>query len=94
MCGEIHDKAPYAGVMYQLGEMADSNLLSTIKVIEREYLQNMIGQHMMWAVANQVNKDELVKYGADSISLNRTASFLSANKIDCSFVQESQSSQR
>jgi hypothetical protein len=88
MCGEIHDKAPIYGVSYSLGVMADSVLRSTIDVIEKEYLQNMIGQHMLWAVANNASKSELEKYGADSISLSRTVNNLKANNISCSLVNE------
>lgn len=89
MCGEIHDKAPIYGVRYSLGIMADTVLRSTIDVIEKEYLQNMIGQHMLWAVANNASKSELEKYGADSISLLRTTHLLTSSKIDCKLVGES-----
>ncbi len=90
MCGEIHDRSPIYGVSYSLGVMADSVLQRTIAVIEREYLQNMIGQHMLWAVANNASKDELIKYGADSVSLAKTATNLSANNISCSLTKETE----
>jgi hypothetical protein len=88
MCGEIHDEAPYYGMKYSMGGMADSSLLPTIELIEKEYLQNMVGQHMMWAVANNANKAELIKYGADSISLVRTINSLKSNNITCNLVKE------
>lgn len=88
MCGEIHDQPPFYGVKYSLGALADSLVLKTIEVVEREYLQNIVGQHMVWAVANSANKAELVKYGADSISLDKTISTLQANYINCSLVNE------
>ena len=87
MCGQIHNAAPYSGVMYSLGEMADTSLLPTIKLIEHEYLQNMIGQHMLWAVANQVGKEELIKYGADSVSLRLTTNLLETNHIERKLVK-------
>lgn len=88
MCGEIHDKPPFYGVKYSLGAIANSSVLKTIQVIEREYLQNMVGQHMIWSVANNASKAELVKYGADSISLLRTTNTLKSNGIDCKLVNE------
>ncbi len=88
MCGEIHDKAPYSGIKYSLGTMVDTNLLFTIKLIEREYLQNMIGQHLLWSVANQASKDELIKYGADSVSLAKVTSELKDNNISCTLLKE------
>jgi len=88
MCGEIHDKSPYYGIRYSMGGMADSILLKTIEVIEREYLQNMIGQHMLWAVANNATRNELEKYGADSICLARTVNTLNANNLSCNLINE------
>jgi len=94
MCGEIHDAAPHYGVRYSLGEMADTGLLTTIKLIEREYVQSMIGQHMLWAVANQASKEDLVKYGADSASLSKVNVLLSENNIGCPLTQENRRSER
>lgn len=90
MCGEIHDASPYYGIRYSLGEMADTGLLPTIKLIETEYLQSMIGQHMLWAVANQASKEELIKYGADSVSLLQTTNALKSKNIDCSLVRQTE----
>ena len=74
--------------------MPDSSLLLTIKLIEREYLQNMIGQHMLWAVANQVSKAELIKYGADSVSFMHTTNLLKANHIECKLVKDAENERK
>jgi len=88
MCAEIHDKAPIYGISYTLGNIADTLLQKTISIIEKEYLQNMIGQHILWAVANNATRSELEKYGADSNSLSKTVNILSQNKIQCAIVKE------
>ena len=55
--------------MYQVGNIADTNVLNAIAIIEREYLQNIIGQHFLWSITDNASKEELLKYGADTIPI-------------------------
>ena len=81
MCGQIHDGAPYKGIPYNLSGQADGDVLKTVKIIEQEYLQNHIGQYLLWAVANQASSKELREYGADSMDMKKVESLLIANNL-------------
>ncbi len=81
MCTEFHDRAPTVATTFRIGKMADSSLLKLAKYLEAAYMQNMVGQHAVWAYTDQVNFGDLKKYGADSISIIKTKEILDAVKI-------------
>ena len=76
MCAQIHDKAPDIETIFRIGEMADSNLLRLANYLDANYLQNMLGQHAVWAMTDQADFEELKKYGADSNSVIKTKEIL------------------
>jgi hypothetical protein len=81
MCTEFHDAAPSIFVDFEIGEMAESNLVRLSRYIEKLHLQNMIGQHAVWAFTDQVSEQELINYGADSNSLSLTSVVLDSVQI-------------
>ena len=88
MCTEFHDAAPSILVDFKIGEMADSNLVKLTKYIERMHLQNMIGQHAVWAITDQVSELDLTGYGADSISIQLTKDALNSVNLITKLNQE------
>ena len=70
MCGQIHDNAPYIETTYLVGDFADKNTVKLARYLEKNLIQNMIGQHALWAYRDKVNFQELKKYGADSLTIN------------------------
>ena len=40
------------------------------------YIQNVLGQHAMWAFTDEADFEELKKYGADSLSIAKTKKIL------------------
>jgi hypothetical protein len=88
MCGEISKYPPLYGVKYSVGEISsDSTIILTLKHIEKELLQNMVGQHLLWSITDDATNEQLIKYGADSNSLSkvneaRSTIFPSVNKLE------------
>jgi hypothetical protein len=76
MCGQLHDAAPYIETTFRVGELADTGLVKLAKYLGDNYIQNMIGQHAMWAFTDEADFEELKKYGADSISIAKTKEIL------------------
>jgi hypothetical protein len=76
MCGQIHYDPPYIGSTYSVGELSDSNTVKLAKYFEENYIQNMIGQHALWAYTDEADFKELEKYGADSLSIALTKNIL------------------
>lgn len=76
MCSEIHKYSPMVNTSFTYGDMADTGLVKLSKHIESTFMQNMIGQHAIWAYANQAKIEELSKYGADSLTLELTRKLL------------------
>lgn len=76
MCAQLHNKAPSIETTFRIGEMADSNLLKIANYLDVNYVQNMLGQHAVWAVTDQADFGELKNYGADSNSIIKTKSIL------------------
>ena len=76
MCSEIHKYPPTNNTGFTYGDMANPGLIKLAKHIEATYMQNIIGQHAIWAYANQVSIKELSKYGADSTSIELTKKLL------------------
>lgn len=69
MCGQINDDPPHIESNYIFGELADSNTVKLAHFFEKNYIQNMIGQHALWAYTDQADINELEKYGADSLTI-------------------------
>jgi len=78
MCGQLHDGAPNIETTFRIGELADTGLVKLANYLGDNYIQNMIGQHAMWAYTDQADFVELKKYGADSISIEKTKEILNS----------------
>lgn len=76
MCGQIHDAPPVYGVEYGLGELSDSTTVKLARYFEANFIQNMIGQHALWAYTDNADFLELQKYGADSLNIELTKKIL------------------
>jgi len=81
MCGQIHDDPPHIGSTYKVGELADSNTVKLAKYFERNFIQNMIAQHALWAYTDEADLKELEKYGADSLTIALTNNILNELSI-------------
>lgn len=82
MCTQFHDGIPMVETPFRIGETANSNLVKLTKYIEKSLMQNMVGQHAVWAVTDQVTFKDLEKYGADSISIELTKGILDSVNIN------------
>ena len=82
MCGQLHEKAPTAMHNFKVGELADSNIVKIATYLNDNYIQNMIGQHALWACTDRATFEELKKYGADSVSIAMTKNILTNLKIE------------
>jgi len=82
MCAQLHNKAPSIETTFRIGEMADSNLLNLANYLNDNYIQNMLGQHAVWAITDQANFGELKKYGADSNTIFKTKVILANLNIE------------
>jgi hypothetical protein len=60
MCAQLHNKAPSIETTFRIGEMADSNLLNLANYLNDNYIQNMLGQHAVWAITDQANTASVV----------------------------------
>lgn len=76
MCGQFHDAAPNIETTFRIGELADTGLVKLANYLGENYIQNMLGQHAMWAFTDQADFEELKKYGADSLSIAKTKEIL------------------
>lgn len=76
MCGQLHDAAPDITTTFRIGELADISLVKLANYLDDNFVQNMIGQHAIWALTDQADFKELKKYGADSSSIARTKEIL------------------
>lgn len=76
MCGQIHDDPPHIESTYMVGELADSNTVKLARYFEENYIQNMIGQHALWAYTDEADFKDLEKYGADSLTIELTKKIL------------------
>lgn len=81
MCAQLHNLAPNVETTFRIGEMADSSLLKLANYLDANYIQNMLGQHALWAVTDQADFEVLKKYDADSVSILKTKEILSALNI-------------
>ncbi len=76
MCGQIHDASPYIESTYTVGDLSDSNAVKIAQYFEKNFIQNMIGQHALWAYSDEADVKELEKYGADSLTIALTQNIL------------------
>ncbi len=76
MCGQLHDAAPDIETTFRVGELANTGLVKLANYLGDNYIQNMLGQHAMWAFTDEADFEELKKYGADSISIAKTKEIL------------------
>lgn len=76
MCGQLHDFAPIWNTEYSIGNLADTGIVKLANYLGDNYIQNMIGQHALWAFTDQADFNELKKYGADSITIAKTKEIL------------------
>ena len=88
MCGQIHDAPPYIESMYRIGELADSNTVKLAQYFDRYYIQNMIGQHALWAYTDEADLKDLEKYGADSLTMGLTTKILNDLSIQTTLNTE------
>ncbi len=82
MCAQLHNRAPNVETTFRIGEMADSSLLKLANYLDANYIQNMLGQHALWAVTDQADFEVLKNYGADSNSILKTKEILSNLNIE------------
>ncbi len=59
-------------------------------IFEKNFIQNMIGQHALWAYTNKANLKELGKYGADSLTIALTNNILNDLSIKTTLNAEKQ----
>ena len=90
MCGQIHDAPPYFESTYKVGELADSNTVKLAQYFEKNFIQNMIGQHALWAYTDEADLNELEKYGADSSTIALTEKILNDLSIKTILNSEKQ----
>jgi hypothetical protein len=90
MCGQIHDDPPYIESTYMVGELADSNTVKLALYFEKNFIQNMIGQHALWAYTDEADLKELEKYGADSLTIALTKNILNDLSIKTTLNTEKQ----
>lgn len=88
MCGQIHDGAPYIESTYKVGGLSDSNTVKLAKYFEKNFIQNMIGQHALWAYTDDADFKELEKYGADSLTIDLTKNILNELSIKTTLNNE------
>jgi hypothetical protein len=72
MCSEIHDGAPNIFTDYNIGSIADKNLVSIANSIDEMLMNNVAGQGAIWAYTDQAEEAALRNYGATDNSLNLT----------------------
>lgn len=84
MCTQFHDRPPMIITPFKIADKADSSLLKLTKHIESSYMQNMVGQHAIWALTDHVKFEDFKKYGADSNSIEKSIELLNAVNIKTS----------
>ena len=61
MCGQLHDASPDVGTTFSVGELGDTGLVKLAHYLGDNFIQNMPGQHALWAYTDQADFDELKK---------------------------------
>jgi len=90
MCGQIHDDPPYIGSIYRVGELSDSNTVKLATYFEKNFIQNMIGQHALWAYTDEADFKELERYGADRLTIALTKNILNQLSLKTTLNNEKQ----
>lgn len=90
MCGQFHDAAPTVETLFEIGALADSEIVKLASYLGKNHIQNIIGQHAMWAITDQANFDELKDYGADSLSIASTKQILNSLNLVTKLTPESE----
>jgi hypothetical protein len=78
MCGQIHDGPPRLDSPYSVGELADSNVIKIASYLNLHDIQNVAGQHAMWAYTDKIGIEDIKPYGMDSLSLKNTIEILNS----------------
>lgn len=81
MCGQMHDGPPSLDSPYILGELADSNVIKIASYLSLHDLQNVAGQHAMWAYTDKITVDDIKPYGLDSLSLINSIAILNNSHV-------------
>jgi hypothetical protein len=81
MCGQIQDSPPDMNASFTLGDLTQPDVVRLAQYLDTNDIQNIIGQHALWAATDNVGFKELEKYGADSISINKTIEILRDLKL-------------
>lgn len=76
MCGQIHDDPPHIAMPYFVGDLSDSNTVKLARYFEENFIQNMIGQHALWAHTDNASKEELIKMEQIVFTLAKTINIL------------------
>ena len=82
MCGEIHNAPPNITTTFTIGELADEKVVRLTHYLDENHIQNMIGQHALWAITDQADFEALKIYGADSLSIAKTKEILNKLEIE------------
>ena len=91
MCGQIQDASPNIESTYKVGGLSDSNTVKLAKYFEKNFIQNMIGQHALWAYTDEADLKALEKYGADSLTIALTKNILNELSIKTTLNKEKKS---
>ena len=87
MCGQIHYAPPYIESLYNIGGLVDSSIVKLTQYFDKYYIQNMIGQHALWAYTDEADLNELKKYGADSLTIEMTKNILNDVNIQTKLTE-------
>jgi hypothetical protein len=81
MCSEMHDGAPNINTRYKIGKMANKNLVSIARTINKMNMHNKIGQGAVWAYTDRATKNDLATIGATEISIRKTIEILNLSGV-------------
>ncbi len=79
MCGQMNDAAPNVQSIYEVGTMADSTIQKLSNYINLNYIQNVVGQHALWAYTDKAGLDDLLLHGGNDYSIELVKNIL--NKL-------------
>jgi len=88
MCGEINDASPGQGNYFEYGGLAEPNVVSISKVIEKNNHQGIIGQWAMWAVRNEADTTKLMHYGATHADLQKVVELIHEAKLTTRLTEQ------
>jgi LPXTG-motif cell wall-anchored protein len=79
MCGQMNDAAPNVQSIYEVGTIADSAIQKLSNYFSLNYIQNMVGQHALWAYTDNASLDDLLVHGGNDYSIELVKNIL--NKL-------------